>query len=231
MATATQDDQWERLGEGGLTRPAGRKLNTPRQERSAASLERMLAATKALMLRHGNADFTLINVSRTGKVAVGSIYLRFKAKEDLIRAVLARGLDDICLTEERLIADQLAESRDLGTFLRAYVEGFADMLQTNAPILRLGMERADFDEFFTQRYASRGSSAEGKVVGAMLSFRHEICGSRPRTKSDTCSQIIFSAIVRELGLASAEKASPPQDWSEFKQEIAAACLAYLKHAP
>lgn len=58
----------------------------PQQGRSRASYERMLAAAEKLMVKRGNDDFTLTEVAKAGKVSIGSIYLRFDSKDDLIRA-------------------------------------------------------------------------------------------------------------------------------------------------
>ena len=61
----------------------------PQQGRSKASLERMLTAGRALMLERGSEDFTLQDVNQKGNVSIGSIYLRFQSKDNLVRAVIA----------------------------------------------------------------------------------------------------------------------------------------------
>ena len=61
----------------------------PQQGRSKASLERMLAAARELMLERGSEEFTLQEVSERGQVSIGSIYLRFESKDNLVRGVIA----------------------------------------------------------------------------------------------------------------------------------------------
>ena len=60
----------------------------PQQGRSKASLERMLAAGRELMLDRGSEEFTLQEVSERGQVSIGSIYLRFESKDNLVRGVM-----------------------------------------------------------------------------------------------------------------------------------------------
>src|SRR5439155_8476116 len=65
----------------------GRPSREPLQGRSRASFERMLEAAEKLLVERGSDEFTLSDVSKAGKVSIGSIYCRFDSKDDLIRAV------------------------------------------------------------------------------------------------------------------------------------------------
>ena len=71
----------------------------PQQGRSKASLERMLAAGRELMLERGSEEFTLQEVSERGQVSIGSIYLRFESKDNLVRGVIARSRGAECPVE------------------------------------------------------------------------------------------------------------------------------------
>jgi AcrR family transcriptional regulator len=105
----------------------------PQQGRSKASLERMLNAARELMLERGSEDFTLQDVNQKGNVSIGSIYLRFQSKDNLVRAVIARALEDIAADEEAMVADVLAQSPTLDEFMPRYVAGYAEVLRVNAP--------------------------------------------------------------------------------------------------
>ena len=67
----------------------------PQQGRSKASLERMLFAARELMLERQSEEFTLQDVSARGNVSIGSIYLRFESKDNLVRAVIFNALEEI----------------------------------------------------------------------------------------------------------------------------------------
>ena len=117
----------------------------PQQGRSRASLERMLAAARELMIERGSEEFTLQEVSQRGNVSIGSIYLRFESKDNLVRAVIADSDVEIGAAEGAMFAMLRGECSSLGTFVPRYVEAYAEVLRQFAPLLRLSMERASFD--------------------------------------------------------------------------------------
>ena len=117
----------------------------PQQGRSLASLKRMIAAARELMLELGNEDFTLAEVSERGQVSIGSIYLRFESKDNLVRGVIAEELDALAKEETELVQRLKDDSTDLANFMYEYVEGYAEVLRKHAPLLRLTMERAEYD--------------------------------------------------------------------------------------
>ena len=116
----------------------------PQQGRSKASLERMLAAAERLMLERGSEEFTLQEVSATGSVSIGSIYLRFDGKDDLVRAVIADHLGRMEVEEDRMLA-VVTQARTLKAFVTDYVDRYAELLKVHAPLLRLTMQRAETD--------------------------------------------------------------------------------------
>ncbi|MCC7016502.1 MAG: TetR/AcrR family transcriptional regulator [Rhodospirillales bacterium] len=72
---------------------------------SAAALtrkDRLLAAAANLFHRQGVAQTTLADVAAAAKVALGSVFYYFRAKDDLVAAVVNRRSDDVV----RLISRQ-----------------------------------------------------------------------------------------------------------------------------
>lgn len=66
------------------------RVNPPRQPRSVATQERILAATEAL-LAEGNPDLmTMEQVVERAHVSIGAIYKRFQGKSSLLPLVLER---------------------------------------------------------------------------------------------------------------------------------------------
>ena len=82
-------------------------LKEPKQNRSKASLERLLNAACELLTENGYKDFTLQEVSKRAKVSIGSIYNRFKSKEDLIRLLQVRELEG----ENKMLRDEIKSVR------------------------------------------------------------------------------------------------------------------------
>src|SRR4051812_41941303 len=102
----------------GKPKPKGNSARrTPTQDRSQASLERMLQAALSLMSERASEDFTLLEVSQSGKVSIGSIYHQFRSKDDLVRAVIARQLADLAEIQQAGLQEVLRVSKTLEQFI------------------------------------------------------------------------------------------------------------------
>jgi AcrR family transcriptional regulator len=200
----------------------------PQQGRSRASLERMLVAARELMLERGSEEFTLQEVSSRGKVSIGSIYLRFESKDNLVRAVIAESDHDLAHSEDAMFEKLLADCRSLGEFVPRYVEAYAEVLRTHAPLLRLSMERASFDPLISAPGKARANAAAAAATVAMLVHQDEISGNDRQTKADASFRIIFATLARQLSLGSTAESVDQFDWETLKRELGRMTLAYLK---
>lgn len=202
----------------------------PRQGRSRASFERMLVATRQLMLERGSEDFTLQEVSELGNVSIGSIYLRFQSKENLLHAVIADELERVATDEQRMIAEALEASPRLADFVPSFVDRYYEVLRDHAPFLRLIMARAAFDPAVSEPGKVTAYLTQSACVTAILSFHDEIGSGDPALRASATFQIVFATIARCLSLGSTVESADAQNWSMLKTELATMCLAYLKHA-
>lgn len=201
---------------------------TPQQGRSKASLERMVAAARDLMLERGSEEFTLQEVSQRGSVSIGSIYLRFESKENLVRAVIAHSLEALAKEESEMLAALKRDCRDLAEFVPAYVEAYAEILRRHAPLLRLTMERASFDPLVSAPGKENALAAEAGSTEAMLVHASEFGGTDHKVKAQSAYHIIFATLARQLSLGSSGEAVHDYDWSLLKRELGRMCLAYFK---
>lgn len=200
----------------------------PQQGRSKASLERMLAAARELMLERGSEEFTLQEVSERGNVSIGSIYLRFESKDNLVRGVVANALETLAAAEFEML-DQLARKcRTLADFVPAFVEAYAEVLRQHAPLLRLTMERAAFDPLVSAPGKEHALRAERTCTEAMLVHVSEFGGSDAHVKAQSAYHVIFATLARQLSLGSSGEAVHDYDWSQMKRELGRMCLAYLR---
>ncbi len=200
----------------------------PQQGRSKASLERMLAAAGELMLERGSEEFTLQEVSERGQVSIGSIYLRFESKDNLVRGVIAEALDALAAEEGALMDRLRRDCPTLAQFVPAYVDGYAEILRRHAPLLRLTMERATFDPLVSAPGKENALRAETLSTEAMLAHAGEFGGSDHKVKAQSAYHIIFATLARQLSLGSSGEAAHDYDWSLLKRELARMCLAYLR---
>jgi len=199
----------------------------PQQGRSKASFQRMVAAARALMVERGDEEFTLLDVSKHGSVSIGSIYLRFESKDNLVRTVIGTALEEIAESEKQMLESLLAGSKDLGAFVLGYVNNYAEVLRSNAALLRLAMLRAEHDPLVAGpgKQVAERSAAQG--TAAILRFSDEI-GGDAELKANSAYNIIFAALARELSLGSTGESARQYDWDLLKRELGKMCLAYLR---
>jgi AcrR family transcriptional regulator len=210
-------------------KPARESLNKkPQQDRSKASLERMLSAARELMLERGNEEFTLQEVSQRGNVSIGSIYLRFESKDNLVRSVIGEADRDIAAAEGAMFEDLQANCLSLGEFVPRFVEAYAEVLRTKAPLLRLSMERASFDPLVSVHGKARANEAAAAATSAMLVYKSEVAGPDQKTKAESAFHVIFATLARRLSLGSTAESVEENDWELLKRELGKMCLAYLR---
>lgn len=200
---------------------------TPQQGRSKASLERMLGAARALMVERGSEDFTLIEVSKRGNVSIGSIYLRFESKDNLVRAVLAAAMEDLQRSEDEMLARLEQSCATLREFVPAYVAAYATVLAENAALLRLAMLRAEHDPLVAEPGKRAALRAVEQTTGALLRHAGEFGGDDHATRASAAYYIIFATLARQLSLGSSRESVNDYDWEQLKRELGRMCLAYL----
>lgn len=200
----------------------------PQQGRSKASLERMMAAARALMVERGDEDFTLIEVSKRGNVSIGSIYLRFESKDNLVRAVIAETMQALAEAEEAMIARLTVDCASLSDFVPAFVESYAAVLTEFAPLLRLAMIRAESDPEVAEPGKQAALLAIARTTDAMLRYEGELTGDDRHVRANAAYHVIFATLARQLSLGSTRESVTDIDWQQLKQELGRMCLAYLR---
>ncbi|MEZ0244914.1 MAG: TetR/AcrR family transcriptional regulator [Sphingomonas sp.] len=190
---STAPSHTEALAESALTRK-------PRQGRSLASFQRMLEATKSLMLETGGDNFTLQDVSERGNVSIGSIYLRFDSKDRLLHAVIAEELQAIIASEREILDAVLAQSHSLADFLPLYIDRYSGFLEANAPLLRTIMQRASVDPAVSEPGKETARRSAAMSVAAILTFRDEIKAAAAAEKAQAVFLMIFATVARQYGL-------------------------------
>jgi AcrR family transcriptional regulator len=205
----------------------GSGLRPPLQERSRASLERAVAAGTELLAEKGYDAFTLAEVSRRANVSIGSIYARVSSKENLIRLIHARAMDEM-RDEQARFADaprwQALSTREL--VVQAVGE-LAEHCRANAPLLRAFMHRGAVDEVI----AARGSQTSTELAeiwkALLLTRRGELARDDPELAVDVCWRVAYSAFARRVMYGPTFESSYGVDWDELAREIGAMCAAYL----
>ena len=203
----------------------------PLQTRSRASLTRMLAAARRLLIERGSDDFALSDVSRVGRVSIGSIYHRFQSKEELLRAVHRQLMEDLHHEQSAIVSEVRTVAHDLPSLLAMLIDAIAEFLKRNAGALRPMMACANKDGAIAA--AGKASHAELRdlFIAALLNDRSAIRHADPRAAADTCFKMIYAAIARDLGFEAAHIAADPAEWEGLKAKLFAMCTAYLVSPP
>lgn len=200
----------------------------PQQGRSRASYERMLASAENLLVQKANDDFTLNEVAKVGEVSIGSIYLRFDSKDDLIRAVQARVLARIDGEQTAMLAAVLRQAQGLDGFVAGFVEGLAELLVRHAPILRPIMLRATYDHAVSEAGKQSHDRFATEVFEAFLRYREAFGGSDHPRLVRSAYRMLYATLARYLGLGSSAESSGEGDWEELKVDLAIMCSAFLR---
>lgn len=217
---------------GELPVPAdqGTVRRTPRQSRSIASLERMLGAARELMTERGSEEFTLLEVSKRGNVSIGSIYLRFESKDNLVRAVIATAMEDLGRAEDAMFAELERNCASLAEFVPAFVNAYAGVLTEHAALLRLAMMRAEHDPQVAEPGKRAALRAVNLASEAMLRHAGDSGSASLKVRAEAAYYVIFATLARQLSLGSSREAVTEYDWDELKRELGKMCLAYLTTA-
>lgn len=210
-----------------LAQAPDQTARAPQQDRSKASFKRMQAAARALMVARSSEDFTLTEVSKRGKVSIGSIYLRFESKDTLVRSILIQALEDLTHSEDSMLEQLLNECSSLQEFVPKYVEAYAEILSVNAALLRLAMMRAEHDPLIAEPGKVAAFNAVAKTRAALLHYADDFGGSDHETRANCTYNVIFATLARQFSLGAPRESATEFNLKVLKEELGKMCLAYL----
>jgi AcrR family transcriptional regulator len=188
----------------------------------------MLTAAEKLMVKSGNDDFTLTEVARVGKVSIGSIYLRFDSKDDLIRAVHGRVLARIGGDQDIMMKRIGEQAATLEEFARSFVDSYAELLKSYSPVLRPIMFRAIYDESISSLGRDSAEKLTREAEAQMLRYASEFGRADHARLVGNAFRMIYYTLARFLGLGSSPEAANQGNWEEIKEDLAIMCAAFLR---
>ncbi|MNB99470.1 transcriptional regulator BetI [compost metagenome] len=207
-----------------LTKSASR---TPKQDRSRASLERLMAASREILSEGTFEQLTIVGISKRSGVSVGSIYARFEGKDDLFLAVMMDVLGELDSEWEQLIEGVRNRNLPLAMQVPELINTLAEFLRRHASILKPFMSRA-----FDPRVAKFGKEKHLKAAYAFQSLllysREDIQHPDPEHAVSACFSIAYAALARFLGLGSADEAAGEGDWEQLKHDLGIMCFVFLR---
>jgi AcrR family transcriptional regulator len=207
-------------------------LRPPLQNRSRASLERVLDAGEKLLVEKGWEGFTVQEVSRRAKVSIGSIYARAPSKEALILAVYDRAVERIA--EENAAAlspDEQWEGLDAREVIIGATREMAEQMLAHQDTLRVFMNRAPVDEVIKERGAVQVRRLASRYEELLLRHKDEFTHPDPDLAIEIAFRMAFAPMSRRVSLGPEFGAYREVDDERLIAELGRAIAAYLLEPP
>lgn len=182
------------------------------------------------MQERGSGDFTLIDVSRVGKVSIGSIYNRIESKDELLlvlQLVISREIDQSLNKALESLPDP---DSGLSAFASALLGSVAETFKHHANSLRPLMQAAASDPRMAEKGRENFRITEGLVVKELMRCADEIVAQDKAKACKSAFRIFYAAIARHLGFGSLGGAADEQegDWATLKLDICTMVILFLK---
>jgi AcrR family transcriptional regulator len=205
-------------------------LRPPQQARSRRTLERLLAATVAVMEQEGLAGVTIPEVAARAGVSTGSIYRRFVDKDALIRASFLRFLEASQVANRENQASERFAGMSLERTLRGLCRGLVRQYRSYPKLLKALDQFLDVqtDVAFREQAVSMIADNTRGAVGLLLPFRDQIA-SRDPERAITFALLSAVTVIEMQALHSAALWARmlPLDDEALAAEAARAMAAYL----
>jgi AcrR family transcriptional regulator len=163
----------------------------PRGRPPVISTERLLEVAREVFLEHGIRATTLEVATRAG-VAEGTIFHRFKSKEELFRAAMQfdpeRGLAFVESLPER------AGKGDLRTNLIEFAEEFMRLVRVALPVMMMSWSNPE-SELCGPRSAEKGERNRRVVRAISAFFEAEMAAGRlPRKNPEVLARMLLGSV-------------------------------------
>jgi AcrR family transcriptional regulator len=182
----------------------------PRGRPPIISNERLLAVAREVFLELGIRATTL-EVARRAGVAEGTIFHRFKSKEDLFRAAMQFDPDQALAFVERL--PSLAGTGDLRCNLLEFAEEFLRLGRIAVPVMMMSWSNPD-SQFCQDRVAEKGERHRRVIAAIAAFFQGEMQAGRLRpTDTEVLARMLLGSLhqycMSELFTRGVAAPSPP----------------------
>ncbi|MFA4891940.1 TetR/AcrR family transcriptional regulator [Brevundimonas sp.] len=198
----------------------------PRQKRSEATLARILDAARALLATRDLDDITVEDIAREAGVSVGTLYTRFKSKDELLTHLL----DATQRGQVQQLAEVLAAERWTGVDLAARLAWLVETLQASARS-NPGLIRAVFGRLLSQSAALNAGPAAlnarsvALISDWLLAAEDGVRAPDPATAAATTTAWLSYSVHMAMLYSFA---FPGQDGEAVARELQRAALAALR---
>ncbi|MGH1565435.1 TetR/AcrR family transcriptional regulator [Mumia sp. DW29H23] len=191
----------------------------PRQARSRATVERILASGRAVLLRDGYDAFSTNRVAEAAGISPGSLYQYFPNKHAIVAAIVERYSDEVSDKVAAALADRLGE---VGPgMVRACADALLTALEENAALLRVV-----FEELPARQNAARRTTLERRVQDLVAAYLAAAGAGTPSVRQPAVVAWVLVLALENLAVRWVLDAPPiPRD--VLLDELVRLCLGYL----
>ena len=141
-----------------------------RQARSQATETALLDAGLAHFAEQGFDGLSMSAVAERAGTSIGALYFRFGDREGFVRALLARGFDQIRQDTDALLAQAIANHRTPHEIIRAFVD-LAVRVQVNSHgVFRAVLRQALVDPAAWAPVGQLGNDATQRLIDTLARF-------------------------------------------------------------
>jgi AcrR family transcriptional regulator len=190
-------------------------------------MERLLSAALQMLARDGSAGFTLQELSRRTEVSIGSIYLRFDNKQELLRELQIRFLEQAEHEHAQVIGRLRHRSLALRQLVPIAVTEYSAFLRKHAGLLRVFMELAPLDPVIAANGKKYYRYSAEDFTRLLLDQRSEIRHADPVRAVDACFTMMYASVGRYLGLGTTRDVMGEGDWSKLLDDVGLMAVLWL----
>lgn len=207
-----------------MNRPAPALLQprkSPRQARSAVTVEAIYAATIQVLLSDGVSRLTTTRVAERAGVSVGTMYQYYPHKQALLFAVVERQLEMI--TTAMLTAAERLEGSNVDTVAEGLAVAWLD-----AKTADIVASRAIYGiaaEFDLGDVMHRAMARMMDVIKGLLTGAPDACFGDPESAAFMVAALLGGSVRVAM-----EADASAEDLARLRRELPRACQAYLAAA-
>jgi AcrR family transcriptional regulator len=202
-------------------------VRRPKQDRSRSAMERLLATALEMLVQSGTSEFRLQELSRRTKVSIGSIYLRFDNKQELIREVQTRFLEQIERDHALVINRLRRRGLALKTLVPVAIRDYSLFLRKHSRALRVFMELAQNDPVIAANGKKYYKHSATDFALLLLDRRAEIRHPDPERAVDACFSMMYTSVGRYLGLGTTSDVMGEGDWDRLIDDVSLMAVLWL----
>lgn len=201
--------------------------HAPKQPRSKRTLGQILAATEELLESREFEDISIDEIAKRAGVAVGTVYTRFKSKDDLLPYLISRLQDEQLKMAPLALDAKNWAGQDLTARVTWQIKGSAHQLQTRRKGLVRAILRRQFSENagLPTKELEKSKRLQSYVVDWLMQCRDEITHPHPELATQMAAFLMTSPLYLRILFADPITASISVE--DFAEELIRAVLSYL----